>query len=54
MSWRTSFWRLSCPLVFLSAVYAFQHPFRQYPGVEYYSFELTPDWQEKTERRLRA
>src|SRR5208282_1987210 len=23
----------------------FQHPFRQLPGVEYFSFELTPDWQ---------
>src|SRR5271168_2530235 len=49
MSWKTCFWRLGGPLFFLSAVYAFQHPFRQYHGVEYYSFELTPDWQEKTE-----
>ena len=30
-------------------VYAFQRPFRQFPGVEYFTFELTPDWQEKTE-----
>jgi len=30
-------------------LYAFQHPFRQYPGVEYRHFELTPDWHEKTE-----
>jgi hypothetical protein len=28
---------------------AFQRPFKQYPGVEYFTFELTPDWQEKTE-----
>src|SRR4051794_7013806 len=33
----------------LGVVYAFQRPFRQFPGVEYFSFELTPDWQEKTE-----
>jgi hypothetical protein len=49
MSWRTNLLRLGCLLGFVGAVYAFQHPFRQYPGVEYYSFELTPDWQEKTE-----
>ena len=33
----------------LGAVYAFQRPFRQFHGVEYYQFQLTPDWQEKTE-----
>ena len=31
------------------ALCAFQKPFRQFPGVEYFSFELTPDWQEKGE-----
>src|SRR5882762_9440538 len=31
------------------ALFAFQRPFRQFPGVEYFQFELTPDWQEKTE-----
>ena len=36
-------------MVCLSALYAFQRPFRQFPGVEYYTFELTPDWQEKAE-----
>ncbi|HUA19972.1 MAG TPA: DUF4159 domain-containing protein [Bryobacteraceae bacterium] len=35
----------TCGLVFLGIVYAFQRPFRQYHGVEYYNFELTPDWQ---------
>ena len=35
----------SCGMVFLGALYAFQRPFHQYPGVEYYSFEMTPDWQ---------
>jgi hypothetical protein len=33
----------------LSAIYAFQRPFRQYPGVEYDDFPLPPDYQEKTE-----
>jgi len=36
---------LGCGLVFLGALCAFQKPFRQLPGVEYFSFELTPDWQ---------
>jgi hypothetical protein len=34
---------------FLGALYAFQRPFRQYRGVEYWDFELPPDYQEKTE-----
>ena len=38
-----------CGLAFFGALYAFQRPFRQYRGVEYDSFELTPDWQEKSE-----
>ena len=39
----------ACGVFCLGALYAFQRPFRQFPGVEYFSFELTPDWQEKTE-----
>ena len=50
MSFRKALWRSGGGLTLLTALYAFQqHPFRQYPGVEYRSFELTPDWQEKTE-----
>jgi hypothetical protein len=45
---KASCW-LGCGFVFIGALYAFQRPFRQYPGVEYFSFELTPDWQEKGE-----
>jgi len=41
--------RLGCALLAATALYAFQRPFRQYPGVEYFRFELTPDWQEKSE-----
>jgi hypothetical protein len=33
----------------MGALYAFQHPFREYPGVEYNDFPLPPDYQEKTE-----
>jgi len=36
-------------LLVLTAVYAFQKPFRVYPGVEYTNFPLPPDYQEKTE-----
>ena len=36
-------------MALITAAYAFQRPFKQYPGVEYTDFELTPDWQEKTE-----
>jgi hypothetical protein len=49
MNVRKALCQLTCGLTFLGALYAFQHPFRQYPGVEYESFELTPDWQEKSE-----
>jgi Domain of unknown function (DUF4159) len=36
---------VGCGLAFLGVMYAFQRPFRQFHGVEYYNFELTPDWQ---------
>jgi len=41
--------RLGCGIGLLGALYAFQRPFRQYPGVEYSRFEVPPDWEEKTE-----
>src|SRR6058998_2667957 len=49
MTVRRALSRLGCGLAVLSVLYAFQPPFRQYPGVEYRRFELTPDWEEKTE-----
>ena len=49
MSSSRAWWRWGCGLLLVSAVWAFQKPFRQYPGVEYFQFELTPDWQEKSE-----
>jgi Domain of unknown function (DUF4159) len=45
---KASCW-LGCGFVFIGALYAFQRPFRQFPGVEYFSFELPPDWQDKGE-----
>ncbi len=33
----------------VSAVYAFQRPFREYPGMEYSDFALPPDYREKSE-----
>src|SRR5258708_25416055 len=33
----------------LGSLYAFQKPFREYPGMEYNDFPLPPDYQEKTE-----
>ena len=41
--------RIGSAVALVGTLYAFQRPFRQYPGVEYFNFELTPDWQEKTE-----
>jgi len=49
MDIRKSCWRLACIAALAGALFAFQRPFRQFPGVEYSNFELTPDWQEKTE-----
>jgi len=39
----------SLALVFLSALIAFQRPFREFPAVEYNNFPIPPDWNEKTE-----
>jgi len=49
MDFRKGLRRAASGLLCLSALYAFQRPFRQFPGVEYYTFDLTPDWQEKAE-----
>jgi hypothetical protein len=36
-------------ILFLGGMYAFQRPWREYPGFEYQSFPVPPDYQEKTE-----
>ncbi len=46
---RSALWLAGFTLAFLGTVYAFQKPFRQYHGVEYYSFDTPPDADEKTE-----
>ena len=40
---------VGCGIVFLASLWAFQHPFRQYPGREYGDFPLPPDWQQPAE-----
>ena len=36
-------------LLGLGVLFAFQRPFRQFPGVEYNNFPLPPDWNENSE-----
>jgi hypothetical protein len=49
MGLRTALVRVASGLACLGALYAFQRPFREFPGVEYTQFERPDDWQEKTE-----
>ena len=49
MRWPGAWWRFACSFALIGALCAFQRPFHQYPGVEYDSFEVPPDSQEKTE-----
>jgi hypothetical protein len=46
---RKAVWLTVCSLVCLGTLLAFQKPFRQYPGVEYFSFETPPDWKDPGE-----
>ncbi len=46
---RNALWLAGFSLAFLSTLFAFQKPFRQYHGVEYYSFDTPSDAAEKTE-----
>ena len=45
----SALWLAGLSLAFLGTICAFQKPFRQYHGVEYYSFETPPDADEKAE-----
>src|SRR4051812_46443083 len=49
MDLKKALWRVSAGAAFLGALYAFQRPFREYPGVEYSDFPLPADAAEKTE-----
>ena len=42
-------WMAGGIIAFLGTLYAFQEPFREYPGIEYNNFPLPSDYQEKTE-----
>ena len=42
-------WPIAGIFVSLGVLYAFQQPFREYPGVEYNNFPLPPDYLEKAE-----
>ena len=44
-----TFWLVALGAIAISALYAFQRPFREYPGIEYNNFPLPPDYREKTE-----
>jgi hypothetical protein len=43
------FWALCLTAITLTSLYAFQRPFRQYPGVEYDNFPLPQNYREQTE-----
>ena len=49
MSSRTALWRVGCGLVLVGALYAYQRPFHQFPGVEYLQFEVPSDYQQPGE-----
>jgi hypothetical protein len=40
---------LACAVALIGSLFAFQRPFKEYPGVEYDGMVLPPDWSEKTE-----
>src|SRR5437870_9728812 len=44
---RARLWLMAAGLI--GGLFAFQRPFREYPGREYENFPLPPDYQEKTE-----
>ena len=49
MGFRKTLCGVGCGVACLSALYAFQRPFRQYPGVEYENFEIPLDWRQNGE-----
>src|SRR3984885_7736016 len=49
MNTRILLWRFGLSMLALTAGYAVQRPFREYPGIEYNTFPLPQDYQEKTE-----
>ncbi|HWZ29973.1 MAG TPA: DUF4159 domain-containing protein [Bryobacteraceae bacterium] len=45
----TVWWRVGGGVALAGALFAFQRPFHQYPGVEYFQFDIPPDYQDKAE-----
>ena len=46
---RNTLFAVIAGVLLFGAVYAFQRPWREYPGAEYENFPIPPDYQEKTE-----
>ena len=49
MTFRRGLSCIAVGLACLASLYAFQRPFREFPGREYEDFPVPPDWNEKTE-----
>jgi hypothetical protein len=49
MGFRKALYGAGLGVASLAALYAFQRPFRQFPGVEYEDFEVPPDWNQPGE-----
>src|SRR5208283_6066526 len=49
MGFRKALYGAGLGVASLAALYAFQRPFRQFPGVEYENFEVPPDWNQPAE-----
>jgi hypothetical protein len=49
MVFRKALYRAGFSVASLAALYAFQRPFRQFPGVEYENFEVPADWNQPGE-----
>ncbi|MBZ5604268.1 MAG: DUF4159 domain-containing protein [Acidobacteriia bacterium] len=49
MRFAKPFFLAGCGLAITGALLAYQRPFHQYPGVEYFQFEVPADYQDKSE-----
>jgi len=51
MNLRRAFWRVGCGFACFGVLFAFQRPFREFPGVEYQvgDIPLPPDYKQHTE-----
>ena len=49
MKLRTAVAAVACGVGFVGALFAFQRPFREYPGLQNRGLPLPPDWREQAE-----